>query len=134
MIGVMNPDEHELSTRKYTAVSFLRLIVAGKIQEAYATYVDPGMRHHNAYFAGDAASLAQAMEENHIRFPHKVYDVKHVLEDGDLVAVHSHIRMNQEDRGVAVVHLLRFTADRIVEMWDIGQPVPADSPNENGMF
>ena len=28
----------------------------------------------------------------------------------------------------------RFQGDRIVELWDLGQPVPEKSPNENGMF
>lgn len=135
MISIMEPIDFQQSARKDAALSFLRLIVAGKIREAYETYVDPGMRHHNAYFPGDAASLAQGMEESHALFPHKILDVKLVLEDGDLVAVCSHVRMTPEDRcGVALVHIFRFAGDRIVEMWDLGQAVPEDSPNENGMF
>jgi len=35
---------------------------------------------------------------------------------------------------IAAVHIVRFDGDRIVEMWDVGQQVPAESPNENGMF
>jgi predicted SnoaL-like aldol condensation-catalyzing enzyme len=38
------------------------------------------------------------------------------------------------ETGIAAVHLFRFQGDRIVEMWDCGQPVPADSLNKNGMF
>ena len=30
--------------------------------------------------------------------------------------------------------IVRFEGDRIVELWDIGQPVPAESVNANGMF
>lgn len=33
-----------------------------------------------------------------------------------------------------VVHLLRFRGGKIVEIWDCGQPVPADSPNSDGAF
>jgi predicted SnoaL-like aldol condensation-catalyzing enzyme len=32
------------------------------------------------------------------------------------------------------VHIFRFDGDRIAEPWDIGQPVPAESVNTNGMF
>lgn len=39
-----------------------------------------------------------------------------------------------EDLGAAVVHIFSFHEGKIVEMWDVGQPVPEDSPNENGMF
>ena len=50
------------------------------------------------------------------------------------MAVHSHVRQNPNDRGAAVVHIFRFEGDRVVELWDMGQPVPENSPNENGMF
>jgi hypothetical protein len=32
------------------------------------------------------------------------------------------------------VHLVRFEAGRIVELWDVGAPVPDTSPNRHGMF
>jgi len=122
------------SSRSVAAVSFLRLVAAGKIREAYATFVRPDMRHHNMAFPGDAASLEKAMKENHAQYPHKVLDVKRTLEDGDLVAIHSHVRLREDEPGFAAVHLFRFAGDHIAEMWDIGQAVPADSPNTNGMF
>jgi predicted SnoaL-like aldol condensation-catalyzing enzyme len=50
------------------------------------------------------------------------------------VAVHSRVRQTPGDPGGAVVHLFRFEGDRIAELWDIGQPVPAESVNDNGMF
>jgi len=74
------------------------------------------------------------MEENARQNPGKRLDVLHVLEDGDLVAVHSRVQPKPDDRGAALVHLFRFEGDRIVELWDIGQPVPAESVNTNGMF
>jgi predicted SnoaL-like aldol condensation-catalyzing enzyme len=74
------------------------------------------------------------MEENAVKNPNKLLEVKHVLEDGNLVAVHSHIRQSPEDLGGAVVHIFRFQDDRIAELWDLGQPIPKDSLNENGMF
>jgi predicted SnoaL-like aldol condensation-catalyzing enzyme len=74
------------------------------------------------------------MEENAHQNPDKRLEVLRALEDGDLVAVHSHVRQKPDDRGGAVVHIFRFEGDRIVELWDIGQPVPAESPNSNGMF
>lgn len=122
------------ATNKEAAISFLRHVVSGKIREAYATYVAKDMRHHNMMFAGDAASLEKAMEENHSQFPSKVIEVKRALEDGDLVAVHSHVRLRANEPGFATVHIFRFEGHRIVEMWDIGQPVPQESPNKNGMF
>ena len=122
------------SAHKDIAVSFLRLVASGDVRDAYERYVDAGFRHHNAFFRGDRASLMKAMEENAGKNPDKVLDVKHALEDGDYVAVHSHIRQNAQDRGGAVVHIFRFERDRIAEMWDLGQAIPQESPNEHGMF
>jgi predicted SnoaL-like aldol condensation-catalyzing enzyme len=130
----MTKNNSQTISHKNAAIAFLRLVVARKIREAYATYIRQDMIHHNTAFAGDAASLEKAMEESHSLHPHTVIEFKHALEDGDLVAVHSHVRMQPEDPGFAVVHLFRFEDDKIIEMWDIGQAVPKDSPNINGMF
>jgi hypothetical protein len=35
---------------------------------------------------------------------------------------------------IAAVHIFRFEQDRIVELWDVAQPLSKDSPNQNGMF
>lgn len=123
--------EHRL---KEIATSFLQLVAAGRVREAYDRHVAPGFRHHNPYFRGDADALRDAMEENAAAQPHKVLELRRALQDGDTVAVHSLIRPNPGDRGIAVVHIFRFEADRIAELWDVGQPVPEQSPNSNGMF
>ena len=118
---------------KERAVSFLELAASGRVDEAY-NLVGPGFFHHNPYFRGDAASLKAAMAENAAQNPRKTLDVKRALEDGDLVAVHSHVRQKPEDPGAAVVHIFRFEKGRIVELWDLGQPVMDEGPNEHGMF
>jgi predicted SnoaL-like aldol condensation-catalyzing enzyme len=121
-------------SRKEAALSFLKLAAAGNVRAAFDQYAATNFRHHNAYFAGDRQSLLLAMEENAAKMPHKTFEVKRALEDGDLVAVHSHVRPIPGEPGAAVVHIFRFEGDRIVELWDVGQPVPKDSPNEHGMF
>jgi predicted SnoaL-like aldol condensation-catalyzing enzyme len=120
--------------RKDAAVQFLKLIAAGRVDEAYQKHVDMRGKHHNAFFPAGFSALQKAMIENHVRFPNKKLTVKHVVCDGDLVAVHSHIVLRPDEKGVAAVHVFRFEGGRIVEMWDIGQPVPADSPNMDGAF
>ena len=32
------------------------------------------------------------------------------------------------------INIFKFQGDRVIELWDLGQPVPESSPNENGMF
>ena len=123
-----------MSDPKAAAADFLRLAASAHVREAYRQYVAPNFRHHNAYFKGDAESLMLGMEENAKQNPQKSLEIVHALADGDLVAIHSHVRMNPNDRGVALVHIFRFEGDKIAELWDIAQPVPAESANQFGMF
>ena len=119
---------------KDAAVEFMSLVASGKVQEAYDRHVGPEFRHHNPYFRGDADSLRTAMAENAAKNPDKRLDIQFALEDGERVAVYSRSRQNPGERGSAVVHLFRFDRGRIAELWDVGQAVPAESANENGMF
>ncbi len=73
------------------------------------------------------------MKESAITMPNKVLEVQRAVQEGDLVAVHSKVTINP-DMQMALVHIFRFSKDRIVELWDIEQQVPKDSPNEFGMF
>lgn len=44
-------------SHKEAALSFLHMVVEGKIREAYEKYISPDFRHHNTYFKGDRESL-----------------------------------------------------------------------------
>ena len=124
----------ETFTYKEKAVSFLQLVASGEVREAYEKYVGPGFSHHNLFFLGDANSLMLAMEENAAKNPNKSLEVKQVIEEKEKVVVYSHVKQNPNDSGGAVVHIFRFQDGQIVELWDVGQAIPENSPNENGMF
>jgi predicted SnoaL-like aldol condensation-catalyzing enzyme len=74
------------------------------------------------------------MKANAQQNPNKVLEVKRVIVEGELVVTHSHVRQSPEALGAAVVHIFRFEEGKIVELWDLGQPIPEKSLNENGMF
>jgi predicted SnoaL-like aldol condensation-catalyzing enzyme len=122
------------NSNKDAAISFLELAANGKVSEAYSRFVGAGFRHHNPFFEGSAEALMAGMEENARQNPNKVLEVKRAVAEGELVVVHSHVRQKPGDLGAAVVHIFRFEKGRIVELWDLGQPVPDKSPNQYGMF
>ncbi|USK68468.1 nuclear transport factor 2 family protein [Peribacillus asahii] len=129
--------EHQSKTtlnNKEKAVSFLQLVASGRVSEAYQRHIGPGFRHHNPFFPGDADSLMLAMEESAAQNPHKTLEIKLAIEENETVVVHSHVKQNPNDLGGAVVHIFRFQDDRIVELWNIGQSIPENSPNKNGVF
>jgi predicted SnoaL-like aldol condensation-catalyzing enzyme len=123
-----------VSSHKEAARSFLHLVASGHVKRAFDSLVSPRFIHHNPHFAGDATSLAAGMEENAAQNPDKILEIERVIEEGDLVAVHTRVRQKPEDPDFAVVHVFRFEGDRIAELWDVAQQAPASSPNENGMF
>ena len=119
---------------KSLAIAFLQEIVAGDVKGAYDRHVGDGFRHHNAYFAGDAASLCAGMEDDEQRCPGKQLIVINALEDGDRVSIHSKLIRPGGGPEIAVVHLFRFEDGRIAEMWDVAMVAPAEIVNQNGLF
>jgi predicted SnoaL-like aldol condensation-catalyzing enzyme len=121
-------------TIKEIAQDFLQLAAQGTSREAFSKYAGQDFIHHNAYFKGDGETLMLAMEEDARQNPDKIFEIQRALEDGNLVAVHSRIRQNPDDLGAAVIHIFRFEEGKIAELWDFGEAVPPNMPNENGMF
>lgn len=127
-------NKDSMAAQKESALDFLQLVVAGEIDEAYESYVNMNGKHHNVYYAADFTSLKQGMLENHAQFPTKRIMVKNVVGEGSLVAVHSNIILKPGESGISVVHIFRFERGKIVEMWDVGQAIPLESPNRIGAF
>ncbi len=121
-------------TKKEIAQDFLKLAAKGQSRKAFELYVADNFIHHNAYFKGDGHTLMTAMEENAQKNPNKVFEIQRSLEDENLVAVHSRVRQTLTDNDLAVMHIFRFDENKIAELWDFGQAVPAGIINENGMF
>ncbi|WP_433191019.1 nuclear transport factor 2 family protein [Actinoallomurus sp. CA-150999] len=65
------------------------------------------------------------------RFPALSLDVRRVIAEGDLVVLHSLLATSPEDR--AAVDIFRVEDGKIVEHWDVVQPVPETAANGNGM-
>ncbi|MCC7432770.1 nuclear transport factor 2 family protein [Candidatus Peregrinibacteria bacterium] len=120
-------------TNAEIAKNFLELAANGNVDEAYEKYVSPDFQHHNAYFPGDRESLKNGMKDSYKNNPNKKLTIHQILVDGDKVAVHSHLSQSP-DLEIAVVHIVRIQQNKIVEMWDVGQVIPANSPNQNSPF
>ena len=105
-----------------------------RVREAFETWVEPGYIQHNpmAQTGRDAAiAFLEPFFKSH---PDISYEIKRVIADGNLVAVHSHAVFTPGERGLAIVDILRVDHCKIAEHWDVAQPVPEKSANSNGMF
>jgi predicted SnoaL-like aldol condensation-catalyzing enzyme len=123
---------------KETALRFFELVSGGKPRDARSLF-SPECEHHNPYLpAGMDAlldSIAQVQEGDSPGMPGDAgLDVKHVLAEGDLVAVHINVQSKSDrSKGLRQIHLFRFVGDKIVEYWDVTQLAPETS-NAYRMF
>ena len=67
-------------------------------------------------------------------FPELRVEIKRTIAEGDLVVTHGVIKTAPEDRGTAAVDIFRVEDGKIVEHWDVLQPVPDEAANDNTMF
>lgn len=122
-------------TLKQVATRFMtEFYVAKRVRQAFETWVDPGYIQHNPMAATGRAAAIAFLEPFFAANPAIRYEIKRIIADGNLVAVHAHGRFAADDRGVAVVDILRVRGCKVMEHWDVVQPVPETSANANGVF
>jgi predicted SnoaL-like aldol condensation-catalyzing enzyme len=123
-----------MSGHKTAAIDFLQMVIAGDIEKAFEKHVSMTGKHHNLFTPAGFPALCKGMSENDAQFPHKKFAIKHTLEEGDLVSVHSHLVLKPGELELVTNHLIRFEGGRIVEMWDCVQAIPAELTNKDGAF
>ncbi|WP_375404089.1 nuclear transport factor 2 family protein [uncultured Sphingomonas sp.] len=67
-------------------------------------------------------------------YPGAHSNVRQAFADGDFVILHVLEKLHPGDRGNAIVDIFRLERGRIVEHWDVKQPIPDQTANRNGMF
>ena len=89
---------------------------------------------HNPHAADGPEALFAFMEPFFEANPDLHIDVKRVAAEGDLVWIHYNNKPTPDSLGLAVVDILRMKDGKFVEHWDVVQPVPETSANDNTMF
>jgi predicted SnoaL-like aldol condensation-catalyzing enzyme len=78
-----------------------------------------------------AGSGLQALKDFFAPFGPVDVEVHRVIAEGDLVAVHS----NYKTFNMAIVDIYRLNDDgKIIEHWDVTQPIPETTASGNDMF
>lgn len=122
-------------TSKAVALGFFRAaFLDGRVDEAFDRYVADVYVQHNPQVPDGPRAARAFIEQLVTRYPLAVIDIKRVIAEDDLVAIHVHYRTQPDDRGMAGVDIFRVENGKVVEHWDVLQPVPAESANDNGML
>ncbi|MEV0700883.1 nuclear transport factor 2 family protein [Saccharopolyspora sp. NPDC050389] len=105
-----------------------------QVAEAFARYVGDEYVQHNPMAPDGAAASAEFLAGFVARFPKLRLEIKRVIAEADLIVTHALMRTSPDDRGTAVVDILRIRDGRIAEHWDVAQAVPETTANNNTMF
>ncbi|MGF6148229.1 Predicted ester cyclase [Kingella potus] len=104
-------------------------------EEAVKKYVAEPYIQHNPTVADGGKAFVEAFAPFLKENPQSRAEVKRVVAEGDLVVLHVFSRTSPQDRGEAVVDIFRVDkAGKIVEHWDVIQPVPEKTVSGHSVF
>ena len=105
-----------------------------KWREAFLTYVAEDYTQHNPMAEDGRAAALEHLGPVFDANPQLRIDIKRIFGDDSHVAVHYHSVMKPGDLGAAAVDMFRVEDCKIVEHWDVIQPMPTKSANPHPVF
>ncbi len=105
-----------------------------KPKDAFERYASPDFVEHSAEIEETREATIAFLSDLIARFPAPKWKIVRSAAEGDLVFLHVHVTPAPSDRGVGIVEIFRVQNGKIVEHWDVIQPVPEKPANRNSMF
>ena len=102
--------------------------------EAAAQHFGPRYIQHNPNAADGIEGFKNFLAFLREKFPEGRSEIKRAFADGDYVILHVHSVRAPGERGNAIMDIFRLENGKIVEHWDVVQPIPEKPANGNGMF
>lgn len=126
-------------TPKQVVTQFMHeFYIEKKVRSSFEKWVDPGYIQHNPYAQTGREAAIQFLTKFVEGNPGQKTDIRRIIADGNIVAVHSHGWQEdgtpEQKRGFAVVDIFRVEGCKVMEHWDVISPVPETAANTNTMF
>lgn len=119
---------------KKVVIDFYDKALNQKDFDAASQYFGPHYIQHNPGAPDGIEGFKAFIALRKEKFPNARSDIKRAFADGDFVILHVHSVREPGDRGVAIVDIFRLENGKVVEHWDVVQPIPEKPANTNGMF
>jgi predicted SnoaL-like aldol condensation-catalyzing enzyme len=127
-------DTAQQEANKKTVVQFYEAGINQRDFAKASRYLGPHYRQHNPSVADGPEGFRGLLEFLKEKFPNGHSEIKQVFADGDYVILHVHSVREPGTRGSAIVDIFKLEDGKIVEHWDVIQPIPEQAANANGMF
>jgi predicted SnoaL-like aldol condensation-catalyzing enzyme len=127
-------DPPQQAANKKAVVEFYEKGLNQKDFEAVSKYFGPRYTQHNPNAADGPEGFKAFLQFLREKFPNSRSEIKRVFADGDYVILHVHAVREPGTRGNAIIDIFKLENGKIVEHWDVVQPIPEKAANSNGMF
>jgi len=105
-----------------------------KDADAALAYVGDRYTQHNPNGQDGPEGFRKFIAFLREKFPNSHSEIVRSFVDGDYVILHVHAVREPGTRGNAIVDIFKLENGKIVEHWDVVQPIPETSANNNTMF
>jgi predicted SnoaL-like aldol condensation-catalyzing enzyme len=127
-------EAQQQEANKKAVVEFYDKAINQKDFEAASKYMGPRYTQHNPNAPDGPEGLKTFLQFLKEKFPGSRSEIKSVFADGDYVILHVHAVREPGTRGSAIIDIFKLENGKIVEHWDVVQPIPEKAANNNGMF
>jgi predicted SnoaL-like aldol condensation-catalyzing enzyme len=125
----------DAESNKQTVIAYYNMAFnERKPAEAAKEYGGPHYIQHNPQAPDGFEAFVGFVEGFVEQFPQMSLEIKRAVAEGDLVVTHSLLKTSPEDRGTAAADFFRLEDGKVVEHWDVLQPVPESAANDHPMF
>ena len=120
------------TNKDITVAFYKKALFEGRVEEAFRLYAVPTYRQHNPLIEDGMEGVKKFVTWIMSNHPDARGEIKRVFADGDHVILHSHWHgLSDNPRGEAVVDIFRLEGGKVLEHWDVIQPIPETSANAN---
>jgi predicted SnoaL-like aldol condensation-catalyzing enzyme len=127
-------DAKQMEENKKAVAAFYDAVLNQKDFDAASKYLGPRYTQHNPGAADGPDGLKGFIAFLKDKFPNNRSEIKRIFADGDYVIVHVHAVREPGTRGNAIIDIFKLENGKVVEHWDVVQPIPEKPANTNGMF
>ena len=127
-------DAKQMEENKKTVAAFYDAALNQKDFDAASKYLGNRYTQHNPNAADGPEGLKGFVNFLKDKFPNNRSEIKRIFADGDYVIVHVHAVREPGTRGNAIIDIFKLENGKVVEHWDVVQPIPEKPANNNGMF